>query len=96
MLKFSDLSQTEQQVYITRMENQLKIEKENLAKWCPEMPENDSDKWICYKVLEKLENFEDSEVSMLCRKMKNHKIDVEQDEKLPNILWDNVYIENVS
>ena len=63
------------------MENQLKIEKENLAKLCPEMLENDSEKWICYKFLEKLENFDDLEISMLCRKIKNHEIDGERDKK---------------
>ena len=55
-----------------------------------------SDRWICYKVFDQSELTGSQPEMEIVKEMENYSTIVSQsDGRMPNILWDNVRIENV-
>ena len=98
-MNICDLSDAEKRIYETRIQNQLKIEIEKMKIECPNIIDNwdNSDRWICYKIFDQIELTGNQPETEIVKQMKKYSTVLNQsDGSMPNVLWDDVRIENVN
>lgn len=97
-MNLADLNDTDRRVYHDRIEHQLQIELEKMDHLCPNLAQNwdSSDRWICYKMLEQFDLTTNSKEKEFVKQLQDYsRILNSTDGSMPNVLWDDVRIEQV-